>query len=186
MVYQESGLSFRFDSSWQVKAYDKHRFYQGLSGAGLSGVDFIGLRRGQLYFFEVKNYRRRQDWQQLNPFDEIAKTPTLLSGAMAKKVEDTLLGLDAIGQYYQRKWLFRQLMPLLLTRIPPSREWAFWARAYTLSKLEQQPTSVLWLETEQPQLELRAELTRQIKALLPGRTCLMGNGENGLPGVEVE
>ena len=185
MIYQESGLEFRFDDSWQVKAYDKHRFYQGLSGEGLSGVDFVGLHDGQLYFFEVKNYRRRQDWQTNNPFDQVVAAPDLLAAAIAKKVADTLTGIDAIGQYYHRKPLFRWLEPWLLNRILPTWEWAFWARVYALAGEPHQLNTVFWLETERPQRQLRQRLGDQLAKRTPGSVSVLGNGANGLAGLQV-
>lgn len=183
MVYQESGLEFCFDDSWHVQAYDKHRFYQGLSGKGLSGVDFIGLHEGRLYLFEVKNYRRRQVWQTANPFDQIRAAPEGLAQAISKKVSDTLLGIDAIGQYYHRKLLFRWLEPWLLSHIPADWEWAFWARVYALAANPRHITIVLWLETERPQRELRVMLRDQLAEKSTAAVKLLGNGHNGLPGL---
>ncbi|NBC06396.1 MAG: hypothetical protein GVY26_04300 [Bacteroidetes bacterium] len=185
MIYQESGLEFRFDDSWHVKAYDKHRFYQGLSGMGLSGMDFIGLHAGQLYFFEVKNYRRRQDWQTENPFDQVAAEPDWLATTISKKMADTLTGIDAIGQYYHRKLLFRWTEPWLLSHIPPTWEWAFWARVYALSDEPSHVNTILWLETEQPQRDLRRLLVQQLATRTPGTVRVLGNGANGLKGLQV-
>jgi hypothetical protein len=185
MIYQESGLEFRFDDSWHVKAYDKHRFYQGLSGTGLSGMDFIGLHAGQLYLFEVKNYQRRQDWQTQNPFDQVIADPEWLATTIAKKAADTLTGIDAIGQYYHRKLFFRWLEPWLLGGIPPTWEWAFWARAYALSDEPGQLNTILWLETEQPQRDLRSLLVQQLATRAPGTVRVLGDGANGLNGLQV-
>ncbi len=186
MTFTESELQFNFDHSWAVHKYDTHRFYQGLSGAGLSGVDFIGIREGQLYLFEVKNYQRRKQWQQENPFHTIRDNPAGLSAAFAKKVEDSLLAIDAIGQYYHRSWLFRLFKQYLLRQPPARMEPAFWAQAYQLLDFPERIHAVLWLETEQAQPALRKELQEQIQNLLTADFLLLGAGENRLPGVQVQ
>ncbi len=181
MKWTESGIQFQFGPAWAVQPYDRHRFYKSLSGRGLSGVDFLGLLGGKLYLFEVKNFRRRQHWQTAEPIEPVLAAPQNLSQAVAKKVEDTEVGIDAIGQYYHRRPLFRWTEPWLRRRVPPTYEWAFWARAYALLDTPEQLRAVLWLETDQTSLELRQTLERQLENHL-GLPCLvLGSGHNALP-----
>ena len=114
MEFIESGLHFRFGEEWVIKKYDAHRFYQGLSGSGLKGVDFLGILGEGLFLFEIKNFRRRRQWQEENPLEAVLDHPSEFAENIAYKVEDTLLAIDAIWQYYNRKWLFRRLLPVVL------------------------------------------------------------------------
>ncbi len=187
--FQESGLSFAFEQNWVVRKYDVHPFFQGFSGAGLKGVDFIGLQGGRLFLFEVKNYRRRQQWQTENPFERILKAPPLFTQHIAAKAEDTLRALGAIGTYYRRKRLFRLLHPLLL-RLPGRRlDWVFWARAYALLHDPARITLVLWLETEQTRAGFRRTLQDRLSDQLNpavGDVRVMPDEEVALPGLQVQ
>lgn len=186
--FQESGLSFAFEQSWVVRKYDAHRFFQGFSGAGLKGVDFIGLQDGRLFLFEVKNYRRRQPWQAENPFSRILEAPPLFTAHITGKAEDTLRALRAIGTYYHRKWLFRLLHPLLLCLPGHRLDWVFWARAYALLREPGRITLVLWLETEQARAGFRQALQAQLSAQLGpavGQVWVLPDKEAPLPGLHV-
>jgi len=61
MQLKESALLFDFEETdWIVKKYDDHRYYKSLSGAGLKGVDFIGIfQQEKVVFIEVKNFRAK-------------------------------------------------------------------------------------------------------------------------------
>ncbi|MCB9275748.1 MAG: hypothetical protein H6564_17000 [Lewinellaceae bacterium] len=152
--YTESGLRFSFNPGWVVKKYDAHRFFQGLAGAGLKGVDFIATDGRQVLLCEAKNYRRRQPWQKENPLDAILASPGDFAVEMAQKVQDTLRGIKVIGLYYHRKWLYRALQPLFLRLAPGGRDWRFWAHIYRLVQAPENIVFILWLETEQPQRQL--------------------------------
>lgn len=165
-VFEESGLQFGFDSRWTVRKYDAHRFFQGFSGAGLKGVDFIALSGDTLLLLEVKNYRRRRSWQTENPFDRILEAPEAFAGHMAGKFLDTLRALRAIGTYYRRKWLFRLLRPILLRRSGAYSDWVFWAQVDTHLQGRQPVIAVLWLETERDQAAFREQLKLSLKNLL--------------------
>lgn len=165
MEFIESGLHFRFSEEWVVKKYDAHRFYRGLSGSGLKGVDFLGIRQEELFLFEIKNFRRRRHRQAENPLDAILSNPSGFVENIAFKVEDTLLAIDAIWQYYNRKWLFRRLLPAFRLLPVTENDWRFWARAYGLMQNPEQVKVVLWMETEQP----RAALVRELEVLLHAR-----------------
>lgn len=166
MEFIESGLHFRFSEQWVIKKYDAHRFYQGLSGSGLKGMDFLGILEEELFLFEVKNFRRRQLWQRENPLDAVMFEPAAFAEEIAFKVEDTLLGIDAIWQYYNRKWLFRRLLPAFRLLPVTDNDWRFWARAYSLMQKPEQVRVVLWMETEQPRTALLREIETALRARL--------------------
>ncbi|MCB0547395.1 MAG: hypothetical protein KDD19_07370 [Phaeodactylibacter sp.] len=165
MEFIESGLHFRFSEEWVIKKYDAHRFYKGLSGSGLKGVDFLGVLGEELFLFEIKNFRRRHDWQEENPLEAILARPADFVETIAYKVEDTLLAIDAIWQYYNRKWLFRRLLPALHLLPVTENDWRFWARAYAIMQTPEQVKVVLWMETEQA----RPALMKEVETLLAER-----------------
>lgn len=168
-TFQESGLRFDFDHYWTVRKYDTHRFFQGFSGVGLKGVDFIAVREANLILLEVKNYCKRQPWQPENPFERISEAPEDFARRIAKKYLDTLRALRAIGTYYRRQWGFRLLRPLLL-RWPGTRsDWAFWAQVDAYLQSGQPVVAVLWLETEQEQAAFREVLQQSLETLLEGK-----------------
>ncbi len=148
MDLEESGLHFSFGKNWAVKRYDKHRFYKWLSGSGLKGVDFIGIYEEELFLMEVKNFRRREAWHAEDPLQAIRADPEGFAREMAYKFEDTLLVIDTIWKYYNRKWLFRALLPLLFRLPPTTLDWPFWAKAYRLLQAPSRIQLVLWIEME--------------------------------------
>lgn len=167
--YVESNLHFHFSPKWAVKKYDAHRFFQGLAGAGLKGVDFIATDGQRLLLCEVKNYRRRQAWQHENPVDAIMAQPEVFALEMGQKVVDTLRGISIIGQYYHRKWIFRLLRPLLLRLAPNGQDWRFWAHACHLIQTSENISFMLWLETEAPQFRLAQSVETALRRQLVGR-----------------
>lgn len=167
--FKESGLLFHFDDRWAVRKYDAHRFFQGFSGAGLKGVDFIALHKHALILLEVKNYQRRQQWQTENPFDHILEAPQPFLQHLADKYLDTLRALQAIGTYYRRKWLFRLLRPLLLRLPGRQMDWAFWARVDAHLQNGQPIIAMLWLETEREQTAFQQVLQQSLQGLLEGK-----------------
>ncbi|VAW30807.1 hypothetical protein MNBD_CHLOROFLEXI01-5106 [hydrothermal vent metagenome] len=60
--FKEGRLAFTFDDEWleSVVKFDEHRDYQKMatSLSGTKGVDFLGILGGELYFIEVKDFRR--------------------------------------------------------------------------------------------------------------------------------
>ncbi len=94
MIFEESGRRFAFQRPWVARAYDRHTYFQGLSSAGLKGVDFIALHPREGYLLmEVKNFR-----------DHPPPPPSVLAQELLRKTEDTLRGMDAIGGYLRRAW----------------------------------------------------------------------------------
>jgi len=184
MEFVESGLHFYFEKPWVVKKYDAHRFFPGLAGAGLKGVDFIAIQKGRLLLIEIKNYRRRRAWQIENPVQVILDDPEAFAETITHKAEDTLRGIRAIGTYYQRKWLYKLSAPLL--HLLPTNGWdfLFWIRAFKLSNQRENIQFVLWMETEQERKQLRRLVTDRLGKNLQemiGKTTVIDCEEQSLP-----
>ena len=159
MTFIESGLEFHFNGEWNVQKYDAHRYYQGLSGAGLKAVDFIGiLRDRKVVFLEVKNYRIRFSALSEPPIQPILNDPGLLAGAVARKVEHSLLAIDAIRQAFQRRWSYRLFFPFIRNWPRLNTDWTFWSRVYDLVQDSQNIQVALWMETEEPLPQVRRQL----------------------------
>lgn len=154
---------FHFDDRWIVKKYDAHRYFAGLASQGLKGVDFIAISPDSILLIEIKNYRRRHDWQKENPFSKVEKQPDVFVNKIVDKAEDTLRGLTAIGQYYYRKWWFPLIQPFLHQFSAAKRESIFWIQAYQLISDKKNITFILWLETEKPQEEIRRQILSHLK-----------------------
>lgn len=161
-TYFESGLQFIFDKKWRVKKYDEHRFYRALSGAGLKGLDFIGLlNQEQLVLIEVKNYKIRFPAKP-PPIKEkiLGAAPTLVE-TMTYKIEDTFLAVDTIIKYYRRRWWyvpFLKLFDYLPISYLLSYEWAYWTHLQRLILFQKnQVELVLWLEMEKTYEDVSAD-----------------------------
>lgn len=159
MIVNESGIRFEFASRhWAGRKYDEHTFFRGLSGAGLKGIDFLGIHRGrQLVLLEVKHFRHS------------GKVPgaRLLAAEIAAKIEDTLTGLDAVHQYFERNPFYRLAQPLL-RRLPARQrlEWPFWARAYQLAQAPRQREVVVWAEVDEAPFPGAEDLGNELRLLL--------------------
>lgn len=158
-AFSESGLIFEFAPGWRVVKYDEHRFFQGFSGVGLKGVDFLVLRPGeQLVLLEVKNldqYPLQADWDTLG---------SELVDAVGQKVEDTLRGLDAIHRYYARQWWHSWRDRLARWGIAPVQdEWAFWWEATRLAAQPGNLSVIFWLECGKSPSGWPAGLQRQLR-----------------------
>ena len=107
MTFQESDLKFEFsDTHWLVKKYNTHRFFKILSGAGLKGVDFIGIYQNeQVVFWEVKNYRTKHR-DKIQSYLVIDNTPVFIE-KIVRKVVDTLTAISVVHQYLRRQWWYR-------------------------------------------------------------------------------
>jgi hypothetical protein len=166
MEFQESNMLFKFDKQWVVKKYDAHRFFAGLAGAGLKGVDFIAISPDKLLIMEIKNYRRRHDWQEENPFDKVIADPDEFIYKITDKVEDTLRGITAIGKYYRQKWWYFLAAPLLRFFKSSPYDWSFWLQVYEQSHTQENIIFIIWMETEQPQNTIRETLNQKISEQL--------------------
>lgn len=147
-TFQESQLRFTFPASWQVIAYDRHRFYQALSGRGLVGADFLGiLPSGDLLVIEVKNYTDPYSDRQLAQVPGFITEQDRYLRRMARKLTDTLRSIRIFEQYLNRQWSYRLVRPYLarLPRLFP--DWHRWTRAAGLLDQPERIHYVLWLET---------------------------------------
>ncbi len=162
--YLESGLSISFSFSlWKIRQYDLHTYYKGMSGRGLKGADFVGLyKKDRLVIIEVKNYR----------YDSTLPPDTeKVVDEMYRKTEDTLIGLDAIRQMLERKWLYRNLSFILPYLPARSHDWPFWFQVSRLLRDKERISLLLILEglpenqRKQVKEQLRPELAENIAAI---------------------
>jgi hypothetical protein len=87
----EGFLSFHFDDTWHAVKWDNHDAYRsGVERIGKRAVDFCGLRSGDLFLIEVKDFRghRIQNKDRLTGGEEED-----LATEVAHKVCDTVAGL---------------------------------------------------------------------------------------------
>lgn len=159
-------MQFTFDQRWVVKKYDQHTYFQGLSGAGLKGVDFIGIGQGQLLLMEVKNFCSRPEATDKLPITPFLDQPELLVDIFEEKVKDTLKAIATIKAYYDRSWLYRLSYPVI-ARMPVSKiDRIFWTHAHALLLQPAQLWFVLWLEVDPPQTGLLTQLEPILKERL--------------------
>lgn len=97
LEFKEDRLIFSFPQNTVAK-YDETAFYQQFkrTGNGIKAVDFIYTDRTS-WFIEVKDYRKLTKEIQHQPTEIEPKNilPSQLSEAVAKKVFDTLQGIEA-------------------------------------------------------------------------------------------
>lgn len=153
MTFSESSLSFSFNEDWIVKPFDKHPFYQAISGRGFKGVDFIGIyKKETLVLIEVKNYHKRTiSPVPPNITDILGEEPPLIN-TFIDKIDDTELLINTIFKYFQRKKRY-PLYQFLWTFFPKelflSKKWAFWTKVHELFEVGGSNLHfVLWLELE--------------------------------------
>ncbi|NJK82806.1 MAG: hypothetical protein HC912_02335 [Saprospiraceae bacterium] len=66
--------------------YDQHHYYKGMSGVGLSAVDFIALpKEGLMLFIEVKNYCNRPNTQLAHMTTLLTNKENGLAASLSKK-----------------------------------------------------------------------------------------------------
>ena len=151
MTFEESDLQFHFlPAYWRVKKYDTHRYFKILSGAGLKGVDFLGiLQEKEVIFFEVKNYRTHHPTKP--PSYLIFEDTEAFINRITNKLKDTLQAINIIHLYLERKWWFRWYLKweqYLPNRIIQDRDWYFWYQVYKIGQHSHRRTLVLWLEID--------------------------------------
>ncbi|MEZ4993931.1 MAG: hypothetical protein R2824_26135 [Saprospiraceae bacterium] len=164
MTFEESGLRFSFASNWVVKKYDEHPYFRALSGNGLKGVDFIAIRdQRELIFIEVKNYRTRYNAKMNVSFDVNVKPAPELAFELKRKLEDTLLAIDAVLQYYHRSWWFRRFRGMWMRWPFLQHNRAFWTLADSLVQYHLHYVVWLALDRDDPEdyeEQLIAELAK--------------------------
>ncbi len=186
-VIEESGLQFRFPANWGVRKYDDHRFYKGLSGAGLKAVDFIVLPPdGTIWLIEVKNYQPLLVHEHLHT--PKIKTSEELADALTGKMRDTLRAIHVIHLYYRRKWLYRLAEPLL-QRWPHYRsDWVFWTEAAQRAAMPTRRNLLLWLELPPGKKKYRTRVFSTVELAFATENIELhtgGSGYNPLVGMEV-
>jgi len=146
--FQEGDLLFEFDPlHWQVRKYDQHSYFQGFSGVGLKGVDFVANFEGrELWLIEVKNYSVQRSIRQ-KEVDVVLRDPSKIVEALEQKFADTLAGIRAIYTYYQRKE--RKRWNWLNAWRRPDPEEIFWQEACQIGVETQQIRLVLWIASDQ-------------------------------------
>lgn len=151
--------------NWLVRQYDRHTYFRGLSGAGLKGVDFIGIwQERQLFLMEVKNYRYNAFGRRKHHIDARLAHPGQIAQQLVDKLNDTRRALNSIVRYFQKGIVYRTLRPMLshLRSITP--EWYFWTLADTLANRE--VTYVCLLELEAVHQPLAHQIETAARALL--------------------
>lgn len=156
--YTEGNLSFTFSNGWMVRKYDHHTFYQGLSGAGLKGVDFIAVRPHQLLLVEVKNYRHVRNGRRRATVARSLEDPQAIADAIARKGWDTLRAIKAIHTYYRRKLDYRLFAPLLHQFWWAWSDRSFWTHAAREAQSPSSATFLLWLATDPNDRNLAEDL----------------------------
>jgi len=170
--FTESGLDFRFNDDWVVKKYDSHRYYKGLSGVGLKGIDFIALniKENLAVFFEVKNYRTRYRVENGEPIYPTLKAPDILGQALSEKIKDTLLAINAITTYFRKSFLYRLFLPLII-RLPLYRnDRFFWTKVAHCIYEHHNLQVVFWVELEEVDTPYIDELNTIVDRLLKEET----------------
>ncbi len=152
MQLKESALLFDFeDTEWIVKKYDAHQYYKPLSGAGLKGVDFIGIfQQKKVVFIEVKNFRAKHPTKK-EPFSVLAETKQFIT-KIADKFEDTFVATTTIKALLQKKWWYRLFLKFEAKLSPAlflNRDWYFWHIVHRLASDKEKLEFVLWLEIEE-------------------------------------
>lgn len=189
MTFTESTITFTFlPEHWELIAYDRHRYYNALKGAGLRGVDFLGIWKEEtLVLLEIKSFRLREAAQSGPAIRALLEQPDLLFQAMVEKKTDSLRGLEGIEAFLRKRWLYRLLEPFF-GKFPPRWQrvlpWSFWAKVWACRPSLR---TVLWLETdaeyegwdEDRVARFRQHLREKLRT---HQIELAGNGENPFEG----
>lgn len=170
--FTESGIQFTFNRDWVVKKYDSHRYYQGLSGKGLKGVDFIALnfKEKLVAFFEVKNYRTRFHQNTGEAIHPDPKPTDDLAQTLSEKVSDTLLAIAAITIYYEKSWWYRWWHSWYI-RLPfYTGDRFFWSKVANCIYVHENIHFILWVEQQERDVAYLSRLQRKTEVLLQGET----------------
>lgn len=172
MRYTESNLVFDFPKHWIVKKYDTHPFYKGMSGVGLSAVDFIVVtQEDTILLIEVKNYCNRPSSQVPHITNLLVNQENGLASSFVQKLQETITGVRAIAAYLRKsKWY--HLCYSLLQKIGAKylllkNDRLFWLWLH--EQVQQAPEKivpVLWLELPDNLAHHQIELNWQIMSHL--------------------
>jgi hypothetical protein len=174
MSYVESDLFFDFPKHWIVKKYDQHPFYKGMSGVGLSAVDFIVVtQEDAILLIEVKNYCHRPASQLFHINALLRNHEEGLAYSFIQKLEETITGINAIATYCSKSAWYRAWY-ILLKKVGAkyfllSNDRLCWL--WLNEQIQQTPEKIvpiLWLELPdhlaQYQIELQASIVAQMRA----------------------
>ncbi len=168
MRYTESNLVFDFPKHWIIKKYDTHPFYKGMSGVGLSAVDFIVVtQENTILLIEIKNYRHRPASQFPHITALLRNHEEGLARSFVQKLEETIIGINAIATYFYKSTWYR-LWYILLKKMGAKylllkNDRLFWLWLH--EQVQQAPEKivpVLWLELPDNLVQYQAELKREI------------------------
>ncbi len=181
LFFQEGDLSFSFaPSHWAVKKYDDHPYFQGFSGVGLKGVDFIAIfENKKVLLIEVKNYQVKNEVIRAKEVANSLGDPDKIAAAVAQKFEDTLAGIKAIHTYYQRK--NKQTWQWLKRWQKPDQEALFWQQVCDLVVEKGAMTKVLWLAfdpQDKPAIDAVAQTLLKKTKDLPGACQVFNHGNH--------
>jgi len=172
-----------------VRKYDAHTFFQGLSGVGLKGVDFIAVRPGCLALIEVKNYRRMRNGRVRDTVRRSLDHPELISDSIIHKCLDTMRAIRAIQAHYLRKWGYRLTLPFLGRFRWQWSDHSFWTHVSQALSNPQQVTLLVWLATDPTDRRLSQRLEHLIAPSLDDQVgTLQVTDEQNQPlhGIKVE
>lgn len=187
--FLESGLVFSFPPAWQLRKYDEHTFYRGLSGRGLKAVDFIVLLPdGRLCLIEVKNYHSRQSKDgQFHPVERPKASE--LANRLTDKYTDSARAIRVIDRYYRSKWYYRLRSLLFPAHLFGYRsDLQFWTEAARRLAGTQPTLLLLWLETPKAAKRYRSKIFAHLAQQTdPSAMQLLlgGNGHNPFTSLEV-
>lgn len=161
-------MSFVFNQNWLVRPYDKHTFFQGLSGAGLKGVDFLGMHnRDHLVLMEVKNYLPDPDGRRYRQISQRLAAPEAIGASLASKMQDTLRAIDLIHRYFQTRLGYRLAYPFLPWMKQAAPEWYFWTHARKL--MDFRVSMICWMGLQADQAHLASLIQEVANREVEGR-----------------
>jgi len=173
--FQEGKLQFTFNESWLVRKYDAHTFYQGFSGVGLKGVDFIAVRPGELLLIEVKNYRHIRNGRRRAAVAQVLEDPERIGRSIAQKGEDTLKAIRAIRTYYLRKWDYRWSAHFLKRFWWQWSDRSFWTQVAAQADVPDRISFLIWLATDPADAGLADIIRNEVVAgmdTIPGQILI--------------
>lgn len=185
--FKEGKLQFTFHESWLVRKYDAHTFYQGFSGVGLKGVDFIAVRPRELLLIEVKNYRHIRNGRRRAAVAQVLEDPERIGRSITQKGRDTLKAIRAIRTYYLRKWDYRWSVPFLKRFWWQWSDRSFWTQVAAQAEEPERISFLIWLATDPADAGLADVIRREVAAgmiVTPGQ-ILITDSKAPYDGVDV-
>ena len=127
--------------------FDKHPYYQVLSGRGFVGVDFIVVTPDdQLILLEVKNYAQPKGDHVSARLPRFITDPDVYQRRILRKFSDTLRAIFIVRKMLRRKVWYGILLQYVVFMKAWRPEWYFWTRVADIAKIDQQVYRILWME----------------------------------------